>query len=54
MDQNLGLRGKYSVFFFMQYVWLLSVQVQFWVIRCISDFRQGCISKTAGNKSETD
>ncbi len=36
MDQNLGLRGKYLLY--IEYFWLLSIQVQFGVIWCISDF----------------
>ena len=35
-DQNLGLRGKYLVY--IELFCLLSVQVQFGVIQCISDF----------------
>ena len=40
-EQNLGLRSKYLVC--IDYFWLLSVQVQFGVIRCISSFWRPCI-----------
>ncbi len=52
-DQNLGLRGKYLVH--RECFWLLSVEIQFGVIRCICDFRRSCTccsSETANRRAK--
>ncbi len=49
----MGLRGKYLVY--VKYLCLLSVQVQFRVIRCTSDFPPPCtccISETANCRAK--
>ncbi len=50
LDQNLGLKGKYLVY--MEYFWLLDVQLQFGVTLCISDFWLACISETASRRAK--
>ncbi len=37
---------------YIGYLWLLSVEIQFGVIRCISDFRRPCISETASRRAK--
>ena len=48
--RNLDLRGKSLVY--IEYFCLLSVQGQFRVIQCISNFCQPCISKTASRRAK--
>ena len=53
VEQNwvkFGHRGKYSVY--EGYCWQLSAWSHSGVTRCISDFRQPCISKIAGRRAK--